>query len=521
MPAAGCASGYASARGINPVSEYSAPRCAIFRVHVGPHRKKSHDPVVPRQHGYCWENVKGRRLVSLQHEEWDREGFERASDTRAAQEEGDLIRLYLNQIARRKLLDARQEQEIGRRIEAARGELAAALAAMPSARQALLARAHDVRRQLAPADELILLPDGAELTPVIVVPIMRRLARVRRLDAAIAQCHQEQLADRRSSAASRARLRAVLDRLHGDVATILRDLPVRPSVIEGLVADVRRLDEELTAASQRPPGPERTAAVRELESRAGMTREVCQAQCARVIAAEQALVEAKHQLVEPNLRLVVSVAKRYLNRGLSLLDLIQEGNLGLMKAVDRFQYRRGFKFSTYAIWWIRQAITRAIADSGRTIRLPVHMIDSVNRLLRARGQLIAQLGRDPRPEELAVRLEVPVSKVLHLLDVARQPTSLDAPLDKDGRTLLGQIVQDVSSGSPEEHVIRTRLGADVEHAMRPLTERERAVVRLRHGVGVDRELTLAEIGRQLSLSRERVRQIEKGAVAKMRAARAA
>ena len=365
--------------------------------------------------------------------------------------------------------------------------MAAALAAVPAARQTLLGLARAVDREQAPASDLILLPDGSELTPEKRAEIMRAFARVRRLDAAIAGC-ERRMAGPRATAASHERCRREVGRLTERSAAILRELPIRPSVIDDIPARLRTLEG---------------------------SRE----RFADVVEKEQALLDAKRELIEPNLRLVVSIAKRYRNQGLSLLDLIQEGNIGLMKGVDRFQYRRGFKFSTYATWWIRQAITRAIADYGRTIRLPVHVIESVSRLMRARTELLAALGREPSPDELAARLALSVEQVLRLLDAARQPTSLDAPVgDGDGGP-LGDFVQDVTQGSPEQDVIRRQLGRDVEFAMQPLTEREREVLRLRYGLGLERALTLAEIGSRFSLSRERIRQIERRAVAKMRAAR--
>ncbi|MDD6416018.1 RNA polymerase sigma factor RpoD [Lactobacillus porci] len=233
----------------------------------------------------------------------------------------------------------------------------------------------------------------------------------------------------------------------------------------------------------------------------------------RIEAGDQ---EAKDELTNANLRLVVSIAKRYVGRGMSFLDLIQEGNMGLMKAVDKFDYRLGFKFSTYATWWIRQAITRAIADQARTIRIPVHMVETINKLIRIQRQLLQDLGRDPVPEEIGAEMNLPTKKVREILKIAQEPVSLETPIGEEDDSHLGDFIEDKDATSPEQHAASEMLKTQLAEVLDTLTDREENVLRLRFGLDDDNPRTLEEVGRVFGVTRERIRQIEAKALRKLR-----
>ena len=256
--------------------------------------------------------------------------------------------------------------------------------------------------------------------------------------------------------------------------------------------------------------------LKEIEKETGMTCAEIMEDGIRIRLAETKARDAKQELVEANLRLVVSIAKKYTNRGLQFLDLIQEGNIGLMKAVDKFEYRRGYKFSTYATWWIRQAITRAIADQARTIRIPVHMIETINKLIRTSRQLVQELGREPMPEEIAERMELPLDKVRKVLKIAKEPISLETPIGEEEDSHLGDFIEDKKVISPGDAVVQASLKGHVREVLETLTPREEKVLKMRFGIDERTDHTLEEVGQNFSVTRERIRQIEAKALRKLR-----
>ena len=375
--------------------------------------------------------------------------------------ERNLVTVYLKEIGAFRLLTASEEVRIGRQIEAARAELQSTLGAMPAGLDALLAVGARLRAGRLATEDVVASDDGAPVTDGRRCEILQAFARI----------HQS----RCQPAASRNGGQAV--------RRIVEALPLKGTIVDELVAAVRRSFEPGTRPDPGYPALEQGAHL---------------------------LQSAKRRLMEANLRLVVSVAKRYQSSGLSPLDVIQEGNIGLMKAVDRFEYRRGLRFSTYACWWIRQAITRAIADQSRTIRMPVHQVGTLHRLARVRGALRAELHREPSIRELSARAALTERSVRLVEEAARSPLSLEMPTGDN--SVLEDVIEDRSEPSPSERILQADRAREVRSAVALLGPREREILRLRFGLDGEEQRTLEEVGRRLAVTRERTRQLQEQAL---------
>ncbi len=460
----------------------------------------------------------------------------------------DPVRLYLREMGIVPLLNREGEVVIAKRIERGQIKTHKAISRSPIAVERLLKIGDDLVAGKASIRETVIFSEQAEISveedkaEEYLRWTLEGIDSIRQNFQPVLKSWVALIAEQEKAAGKKTKklltLRRKTARLRLDIAQEIKNLNITERTRQVLIAAIRKVVDDIRKSERvigkakeklesKPPTAEKRelnakiadakAAIAVIEDRYHLPAIEIKRSYQTIFIGEQETNKAKRELVEANLRLVVSIAKKYTNRGLQFLDLIQEGNIGLMKAVDKFEWRRGYKFSTYATWWIRQAITRAIADQARTIRIPVHMIETINKLIRTSRLLVQELGREPTSEEIAKRMDIPVSKVRKVLKIAQEPISLETPIGEEEDSHLGDFIEDKSILNPAESVTFSNLREITDEVLATLTPREEKVIKMRFGLGnTGSEHTLEEVGQHFAVTRERIRQIEAKALRKLR-----